>query len=57
MKVSELISELQKHDPEKEVMIQQGEEFRYMRVYSVREKDFLMEYTMEIEQCVTIEYE
>lgn len=57
MKVSELISALQKQDPEKEVMIQQGEEFDYMRVYSVRKKEFLMDNTMEIEQCVTIEYE
>lgn len=57
MKVSELISELQKHDPEKEVMIQQGEEFDYMKVHSVRKKEFLMDDTMKIEKCVTIEYE
>jgi len=41
MKVKELIKELQRHDPEKEVMIQQGEEFDYMSVYSVKEKDLV----------------
>lgn len=39
MKVKELIEELQKQDPEKDVMIQQGEEFDYMAVYTVKEKD------------------
>ena len=39
MKVKELITELQKHDPEKEVMIQQGEEYDYMTVCTVKEKD------------------
>ena len=41
MKVKELIAELQKQDPEKEVMIQQGEEFDYMVAYSVKEKDLV----------------
>ena len=36
MKVKELIAELQKQDPEKEVMIQQGEEFDYMKAYTVK---------------------
>jgi hypothetical protein len=36
MKVSELIGLLQQQDPDKEVMIQQGEEYDYMAVYSVR---------------------
>ena len=35
MKVKDLIKELQKHDPEKLVCIQQGEEFDYMLVQSV----------------------
>lgn len=39
MTVKELIEELQKQDPEKDVMIQQGEEFDYMAVYTVKEKD------------------
>ena len=37
MKTKDLIKELQKQDPEKEVMIQQGEEFDYMKVYTVKE--------------------
>lgn len=37
MKVKELIAELQKQDPEKVVMIQQGEEFDYMKAYTVNE--------------------
>ena len=36
MKVKELIAELQKQDPEKVVMIQQGEEFDYMKAYTVK---------------------
>lgn len=41
MKVKELIVELQKFDPEKEVMIQQGEEFDYMTVETVRAKELI----------------
>ena len=41
MKVKELIEQLKKQDPEKEVMIQQGEEFDYMVVYTVKEKELL----------------
>lgn len=41
MKVKELIEQLKKQDPEKEVMIQQGEEFDYMAVYTVKEKELL----------------
>ena len=36
MKAKDLINELQKQDPEKEVMIQQGEEFDYMKAYTVK---------------------
>jgi len=39
MKVKELIEMLQKQDPEKEIMIQQGEEFDYALAYSVREME------------------
>ena len=41
MKVKELIEILSKQDPEKEVMIQQGEEYDYMVAYSVKEKDLV----------------
>jgi hypothetical protein len=41
MKVKELIELLQKQDHEKEVMIQQGEEYDYMTVHSVKEKDLI----------------
>ncbi len=41
MKVKDLIEELKKQDPEKEVMIQQGEEFDYMVAYTVKEKELL----------------
>lgn len=37
MKVKELIDLLSKQDPEKEVMIQQGEEYDYMVAYTVKE--------------------
>lgn len=38
MKVKELILHLQGKDPELEVMIQQGEEFDYMKAYTVKVK-------------------
>lgn len=41
MKVKELIELLSKQDPEKEVMIQQGEEYDYMVACSVKEKDLV----------------
>ena len=41
MKVKELIELLNKQDPEKEVMIQQGEEYDYMAAHSVKEKDLV----------------
>ena len=37
MKVKELIELLKARDPEKEVMIQQGEEYDYMKAYTVKE--------------------
>ena len=36
MKVKELIEQLKMQDLEKEVMIQQGEEFDYMKAYTVK---------------------
>jgi hypothetical protein len=41
MKVKELIALLSKQDAEMPVMIQQGEDYQYMRVYSVKEKDLV----------------
>ena len=59
MKVKELIKILSKHDPEKEVMIQQGEEYDYMVAYSVKEKVLSdMDYVVDdgIVKAVVIEY-
>ncbi len=57
MKVKDLISLLQKEDPEKEVLIQQGEEHDYMVAHSVREKDVTDVYNEEtIIEVVVIEY-
>ncbi len=39
MKVKELIELLKKQDPESEVMIQQGEEYDYVVVATVKAKD------------------
>jgi hypothetical protein len=39
MKVKELIEELKKQDPEKEVFIQQRGEFDYMKAYTVRKTE------------------
>ena len=41
MRVKELIALLQQQDQEKEVMIQQGEEFDYTLAYSVREMELV----------------
>jgi len=41
MKVKELINLLKIFDPEKEVMIQQGEEYDYMVAHSVKEKELV----------------
>ena len=41
MKVKELIAKLKEQDPEKEVMIQQGEEYDYTLAYSVREMELV----------------
>ena len=59
MKVKELIALLEKHDPEKAVMIQQGEEFDYMAVYSVRDTEIVDMNAPEddtIIEAVVIEY-
>jgi hypothetical protein len=53
MKVKQLIAELQKQDPEKEVMIQQGEEYDYMAVYTVKEKE-LSDATYDDDEDLTI---
>lgn len=41
MKAKELLEILSKQDHEKEVFIQQGEEYDYMKVYSVKEKEIV----------------
>ena len=59
MKVKELIAELQKQDPEKDVMIQQGEEFDYMKAYTVKEMELWKENEPEEDDTrdvVVIEY-
>jgi len=59
MKVKDLIKELQKQDPEKEVMIQQGEDYDYVIAYTVKEKELVdMDALEEDEEIavVAIEY-
>jgi hypothetical protein len=60
MKVKDLIEELKKQDPEKEVMIQQGEEYDYMTVYTVKTKEVVGMLSNDIEdnviEAVVIEY-
>ena len=54
MTVKELITELQKQPPDMVVMIQQGEEFDYMTVYTVKEKELIIE--DKVKKTVVIEY-
>ena len=56
MKVKELIDLLSKQDPEKEVMIQQGEEYEYMIAYSVKEMDLVDWDHDNVITVVVIEY-
>ena len=61
MKVKDLIKQLEKQDPEKEVFIQQGEEQDYMTVYTVREceiipEDFIHREIDEVVNAVVIDY-
>ncbi len=56
MKVKELIELLEKQDPEKEVLIQQGEDHDYMLAYSVKERLIDMDEAEEIIEAVVIEY-
>lgn len=60
MKVKELIELLKKHDPEKEVMIQQGEEYDYMTVHRVRAKTVYDADSITVEEtikAIVIEYQ
>lgn len=60
MKVKDLAELLKKQDQEKEVLIQQGEEFDYMAVHSVRERTvfaFESENDEELITYVVINYE
>ena len=56
MKVKELIDLLSKQDPEKEVMIQQGDEYEYMIAYSVKEMDLVDWDHDNVITVVVIEY-
>lgn len=59
MKVKDLIKELEKQDPEKEVMIQQGEEYDYMKVYTVRSLEVCdsdLHEDDDVVEAVVIEY-
>ena len=60
MKVKELIKELKKHDPNKEVMIEQMEDcdYQYLDVHSVKERIVVdMDSTEDEEiEVVSIEY-
>ncbi len=58
MKVKDLIERLKNQDPEKEVMIQQGEEYDYVVVYSVKEKEMELDNYDSVKKVnvVTIEY-
>ncbi len=60
MRVKDLIKELKRQDPDKEVMIQQGEEYDYMTVYSVKTKDVVDMHSNDFEddviEAVVIEY-
>ena len=52
MKVKDLIIELQQQDPEKEVMIQQGEDYDYMAIYTIRETE-LVDMTSDDDEEIT----
>lgn len=54
MKVKELIELLQQQDPEKDVLIQQGEEYDYMTVYTVKEKDLIYTNSDDEDEEVTV---
>ena len=58
MKNKELIKELQRFDPEKEVMIKQGEDYDYMRSEIVRTEEVVDWESLDIEpfEAIVIEY-
>ncbi len=57
MRVKEIIELMLKQDPEKEVLIQQGEDHDYMLAHSVREKELTdMDEAEELIEAVVIEY-
>jgi hypothetical protein len=58
MKNKDLIKQLQKLDPEKEVMIQQGEEYDYITAHAVKEKKLIDMDTPEqdVVSVIVIEY-
>jgi hypothetical protein len=56
MKVCELMEMLKHQDPNKEVMIQQGEEFDYMTVYTVRRLEVINPDDEDPTDAVVIEF-
>ena len=57
MKVKEMIAELLKHDQDKQVMIQQGEEQDYMLAYTIKEKELADTNSVDdMREVIVIEY-
>ena len=56
MKAKELIEKLQALDPEMEVFIEQGEEYEYMKAYTVTELEMYNAETDEEMTAIVIEY-
>lgn len=56
MKAKELIEKLQAFDPEKEVFIEQGEDYNYMKAQAVRELELSTEDFEEEVTAIVIDY-
>lgn len=56
MKVKELIEKLQEFDPEKEVFIEQGEDYNYMKSQVVREMELSIDDFEKDVTVIVIEY-
>ncbi len=56
MKAKEIIEKLQALDPEMEVFIQQGEDYDYMKSYTVKIKELFNEEEEAEETAIVIEY-
>ena len=57
MKVKELIEELQKQNPDKEVMLQQGADLDYIEALTVKELEIWDIHFADIIDGVVIEFE